>query len=498
MRRKKNIVIFYTDQQRADSLGFMGNPYARTPHLDRLAERGTVYTQHYATHPLCMPSRASFITGCYPQTHRVFDNELFLPETVTTMPEVFLANGWRTAAVGKLHFQGRKPETSLWDKEKCFEDSRRWRAGELDDWTGPYYGFENVRITIGHNIGVQTNAGHYGRWRAREFPDLASGPEHAPQDGCFPECHCWKSGMPLDAHHSTWVADRAVEFLQTAGEEPFYLHISFPDPHRPYSAPAPYHSMFDGTAFPSPHALEGENQRKPGVYQTAMNNKGADRTFPLMHFPHFAGEAYQAVMAQTHAMISLIDDSIGRVLDALEKRGLMHDTILVFTSDHGDFLGDHHFFGKAPVPCRSLLRVPLLICDPGRPAGRCDDVCSNVDVMPTLLQRCGLKVPADVQGVVLPGPGEVARRDVAFECAYSTYSRDFHHFSLYGRRYRVSFFPWLGQGELYDLDRDPFEQDNLFDAPGSRDIRHTWMEKLMRAVGCAEPLKPKSSAWMEK
>jgi len=146
MAGRKNVIVFNSDQQRADSLGCMGNAVARTPQLNAAAARGVLYRNHYATNPVCMPSRCAFITGRYPNANRVIDNGIHLPASELTMPEVFRRNGYRTASFGKLHFQ----TFCEYEGDTSMESSGRWSRGELDDWTGPYYGFEHVELAAGH------------------------------------------------------------------------------------------------------------------------------------------------------------------------------------------------------------------------------------------------------------------------------------------------------------------------------------------------------------
>jgi arylsulfatase A-like enzyme len=482
MPRRKNVLVFYTDQQRADSLGCMGNPLARTPNLDRLAARGLLYTQHYSTNPVCMPSRASLITGRYSQAHRVLDNGIHLPLSELTMPEVFRRNGYRTASCGKLHFQSYVP----YENYTSLESAAWWATGRLDGWTGPYYGFEHVDLTVQHG---ERCGGAYGRWRAKQFPDLKLGPENAP-GAKFPQFACWKSNLPLEAHHSTWVAERAIEFLDSIGEQPFYLHVSFPDPHHPFTPPAPYHSMFDDVEFPAPHAVEGENDRKPKPYRVAMTGDPFRFDGNAHYHADLVGDAYQQVVSHTYGMNTLIDDWVGRVIAMLQERGLLDNTLILFTSDHGDFLGDHHFLHKGQMPCRSLLHIPLIIADPNVPSGRVDAVCSNVDIMPTILKACGIAIPDTVQGEVLPSVGESAKRDYAYEAGWSKASHEYHHHTLYTQDWRISVYANLRDGELYNLREDPFEHVNLFHDAGHQRVRLELMEQLLFAMGAAEIPQP--------
>jgi len=483
LKPKKNVIIFFTDQQRGDSLGCLGNALARTPHLDQLAKNGTLFTNHYAVNPVCMPSRAVFFTGSYPQVNRVLDNGMPLPESELTLPEVFRRNGYRTASFGKIHLQTYKSHPGDTSRESI----ARWEAGELDGWSGPYYGFERVALTTGHGEGC---GGAYRRWQKRHFPDLKLGAENAPGTLKFPALGAYKSNMPLEAHYNTWITQHAIDYLEQTGDDPFFMFVSFPDPHHPFTPPAPYHSLFDSVKFPEPHTVANENFLKPKPYREAMYGNPFPSDGGARFIPDFSGSAYQMVLAHTYGMITMIDDCIGRVLEALERKGMRENTVIVFSSDHGDFLGDHHFLFKGQLPCRSLLRVPLIIDDPEIKPGQVARVSSHVDVMPTLLAACGLDIPAAVQGEVLPRNHEMHGRNYAFAAGWSKASPEWQNYSIFTTNWRLSVFPRLADGELYHLDADPFEHRNLFHLPEYRPERDRLFEQLLYAVGSAEPLKP--------
>jgi len=487
MAGRKNVIVFNTDQQRADTLGCMGNGFARTPVLDGLAERGTLYSRHYSSNPICMPSRASFLTGRHVQAHRVLTNGIFLPESELTMSEVFRREGYRTASYGKLHLQTMFP----YENDESMESSGRWRRGELDGWTGPYYGFEDVGLVVLHG---ENSAGHYGQWRQEHFPSVKVGPQNAQDGEVFPLA-IYKSNLPLEAHYSTWIADRAIDFLDRAGDQPFYLNVAFPDPHHPFCPPAPYHSMFDDVEFPLPHIEPGENDAKPKVYNRFMRRRSATGNLATPENPGVLGRAYQRMVAHYYGMVSLIDDSVGRVIEKLNQCALADDTIIVFTSDHGDFMGDHNLVLKAGTPARPLLNIPLIVADPDCEPGIVGEVCSNVDVMPTLLAKCGIEIPECVQGVVLPQPGEQATRDHAYEAFGDTRWSDFDHHCLYKKDFRISIFPNLRDGEFYDLRDDPFEHRNLFHDSSRRKERDALLEELAYAMGQAEMNAPIVSQW---
>ncbi len=480
---RPNVVVICTDQQRADSLGCMGNAVARTPNIDALAGAGVLYRRHYTVSPICMPSRAAFVTGLYPHTTGVLANGIAHRENLPTMPEVFRAAGYRTASFGKLHFQ----PYLHYEGSPSREDMTRWTNGELDGWNGPYYGFEHVEITTSHGNGA--HGSHYTQWRAKHYPDapLDADPGYPGVEGHG--CHV--SRIPVEAHASTWVADRAIAYLNDRAKEgqPFYLNVSFPDPHHPFTPPLPWGPMFDDAPIPPPHRVEGENDTKPGPWKMGMTAEPFPKGGGARYYPKLTERGLHLIRARTYAMVSLIDHSVGRVTAALRQLGLTDNTIVVFTSDHGDFLGDHWFVYKGEIPGGPLLHVPLIVSDPRAARGVVDEVGSNIDVMPTLLGRCGLEAPSSVQGVALPGAGvgQHALRDYAYETAISHVGMQWHHHSLYTRDWKVVYWPCLADGELYDLRADPFEHRNLFHDPAHRGTRGELIEKLFAAAGAAEP-----------
>jgi len=492
---RPNFLVFYCDQLRADSLGCYGSPTARTPNLDRLAAGGVVFENHYATNQVCMPSRASFFTGQHPQAHGVIDNGIPLRAGEPTLPEVLAQSGYRTHSVGKIHLT----PTSASAAHDFPESSALWAAGRMDGWTGPYYGFQTVELTVGHGEGAFKRGGHYGRWVRENFdpaawklgPDAASGPK-------APELQCWRSNLPAAAHHSSWVADRAVEFLRHPGAQPFFLFASFPDPHHPFTPPAEYAARFDPAAMPRPHRREGENDRKPAHYRRAMTEQ-QHPTDGGAHRPPSAGDDdLRLVAAHYGAAIALIDECVGRVLGALESAGLAGNTAVLFTADHGELLGDHWLMYKGPYPCRALLRVPLIARVPGAAAGRAAAVTSNLEVMPTLLDLAGAAPPATVQGesfrALLEEPGAEWGGGAALSTGWSKDAPIYYHKTLYTQHQRVSWFPNQDAGELYDLEADPHELDNLFNEPAHRAERDRLMAELLRRAARADTLRPAAVA----
>jgi len=484
----KNIILLHTDQQRWDSLGCYGNGSARTPHLDRLAGEGVRFEHHYASNPVCMPSRASLLTGRHLPAHGVIDNGIPLDLRVETLASALGKSGYDTFAAGKLHLTPFQSPAGL----NHGESFAAWESGGLNGWDGPYYGFGRVSLVSGHGEGpANPRLGHYGRWLAAHHPEVfeLTGIDRAPEPK-FPGVY--RSQVPVECHHSAYVADRAIEYLEDRDSgRPFFIFAGFPDPHCPFTPPEEYAALFDGVEFPAPSFREGEHEGKPSHYARLMH----DHLFPTDGGATRAPDAEMLhhIVQNTYAMVTLIDRSVGRILDSLERLGLADETIVCFTSDHGELLGDHGLLYKGQLPYASLMRVPFIIRAPGiAPRVTCAPM-GNVDVMPTLMALAGVAVPTGVQGesyvpVMTGGAGRV--RDAAFSCGWSKASRLYRHMSLHSDTWRITWWPGQQDGELYDLTSDPNEFENLFHREEHRGRRDALMEVLLRAYAEAGPLEP--------
>lgn len=219
-----NVLLIMTDQQRADSLRCTGNQVARTPHIDALAARGAVFRNHFTPHQICSPSRATLFTGQLARHHGLTRNGVALPETQPSLTQDLKAAGYRTHGVGKFHFQ-----PILAAAEHRMPDSNAfWALPESRGWRGPFFGFDTVDILIGESVGA-TEGGHYAQWLKERAPDAALlySPENAlaPRPADMDEV--WKSAIPEDLHYNTWITDRACDFLDGAGADPFFLFVSY-------------------------------------------------------------------------------------------------------------------------------------------------------------------------------------------------------------------------------------------------------------------------------
>ena len=345
-----NIVWFCTDMQIADSLGCAGNPLVSTPNLDALARSGTRFTRHLAPSQMCAPSRSTMFTGLFPRNHRLVGNGMALDTNLPTLPGILANAGYRTHAVGKLHLQPTLAPAEL----AMPESVAFWRTEQSRDWTGPYYGLQGAELVIGV-ADETTEGGHYARWLEQHHPEAAAllGPNAtlAPAPPNFPQV--WKCAIPPELHYNTWIADRAGAFIEHA-EGPFFLFVSFPDPHHPFSPQRPYCDRHDPAAMLLPRPVPGELDRMPAYYRELPWSTDPDSL--QRYYQGSADDIEQGFLVDTTALsehtlrqviahylgtIEMIDASAGRVLEVLRARGLEEETIIVFTSDHGWLNGDH-------------------------------------------------------------------------------------------------------------------------------------------------------------
>ena len=479
--RRPNILLILTDQQRQDSLGCYGNEQINTPRLDALARDGVCLDNHFVNNVVCMPSRASLFTGRYPNRHRVNSNGCPLPLSEVTMAEALRRSGYRTAAAGKLHFSSLQAEL-----DKANPESRAWwEAGKR--LPQPYYGFENVKLTNADGPGCYTD---YYLDLCRLDPDLPAllTPEKALANSGAPSS--WKSAIPEEHHSTTWIADRALEFLDSFADDddPFFLCASFPDPHFPFNPPAPYCDMYDPAMLPMPN-------RSPRETETASTElQYRWQQFEEWHGYHaldMSDAHIREIIAHTYGMISLIDKNVGRLLDRLDTAGLAENTVVVFMSDHGEHLGDHYLIYKCLV-LDELIRVPSIWRLPDRIAAghRVSGFSSMIDVMPTLLEFAGVDVPPGVQGESLQAPlsgTDWAGRGWALvendDIGQSPVLAD-HNFgrTLRTEHYSINVYSSRDDGEMYDMIKDPGQLCNIWSDPAYAEAK---MHLLLQLIECS-------------
>jgi len=395
MHEIKNIIFICTDQQRKDSLGCYGHPSAETPHLDALAESGIRFEHNIVANPVCMPSRLSMITGMYPRNHRLWTNGVFVDPLPLTLPEHLHKQGWKTASIGKLHHTPTGADGESWESRKRWQKIAEAGGGAYSD-TGPYAGYEHVELTIGHGGGAHA---HHGAWFYK--------------NGGQPEMLEWKHrddahdsgyrGMPVSLHHSTFVAERSCAYLDSlrGDSAPFFLHVSFPDPHHPFDPPEEATLSVDPQLEPEPVALNDSLDSRPAHYRQRQCGQWSRKGSVERDAERWAAEAIRTVRARTTAMVQLIDEGVGKVVAKLDELGIRDQTLIVFTSDHGDALGDHGIFGKGPWGYRSIINTPLIVAGAGLDGGVSEKLVSDVDLAPTLCELVGAAPLPDADGISL-------------------------------------------------------------------------------------------------
>lgn len=456
--RPPNILWICTDQQRGDTIGALGNRHIRTPHLNRLAAEGTSFTRAYCQSPICTPSRASFLTGRYASSVGCNANgNARWPETAPLIPKLLKDAGYRCGLAGKLHLADpRKLSTVLQGEaaEESVEPRPRDDGYEVFHWSP--------------NSSDNRPQGHaYADWVRAQGEDLTALRKRL-------------GYIPAELHQTRWCADRAIEFMEHDDGRPWLFSLNIFDPHPPFDPPPEYLERYDPNSLPPPAFRDSDLEAQAAL-------EGVDFNLPCRRPEDFNA---QEVKARYYAMIELVDEHVGRILKRLEATGQRRNTLVIFMSDHGEMMGDHGLLKKGCRFYEGLTRVPLIISQPGvvRCGIRCDDLVELTDLAPTLLEASGVESPGGLVGrslgPVLAGGTSHGRRAVRCEYYYATepnrggrkHYRGSHATMYREERYKLVIYHGHPTGELFDLERDPDEFENLWADPAHRDLR----ERLTR------------------
>ncbi|MBB6404073.1 sulfatase [Arthrobacter sp. AZCC_0090] len=511
---RPNILFIIADQLRADHLGFGGNNTVRTPNLDALAARSTVFTEATVANPTCMPNRASLMTGRWPSVHGTRCNGITLDPVARTLPRVLRGEGYRTIGVGKLHHQNMGWEFEPHQQAEIaavaplLVEARATDAREpgfapgWDQWENrdahderfielpaDYYGYNHVDLVIGHG---DRPGGHYVHW-ARERgidPAAVGGPENSSSAYSGWE-QVYQTAVPAELHPSSYVGEKAIEQLKDAAgqDQPFFMFVSFPDPHHPFSPPQGYADLYDPDAIELPIGFSQDHSRSPEHVRRMIEHRGEPNIDPTMTWAA-TEEQYRHAAAAQYGLITLMDEHIGRILDELERQGLADDTIIVFTADHGDLFGDHGLMLKHFVHYRAVTNVPLLIHVPGGIGRQSDALVSSTDLAPTLLELAGAPSYRGIQGRSL-SPLLEGRTDMHRERLLVEEEQPFGLDGLPGpvrmrtvitADGRLTCYFGNGMTELYDHRSDPDELDNLAGNPEHRELEQRLMQAMLEEM----------------
>ena len=465
---RPNVLWICTDQQRFDTIGALGNSHVSTPNVDRLVEEGVAFTHAYSQCPICTPSRASFLTGMYPSAVHVNGNgNSHFTGRWPLVTKTLADAGYDCGLIGKLHLASayRRIEPRADDGYRYWQYSHAPR----DDWPQ------------GHD---------YADWVRSKGAVLG-------------ELTKDRDGVPAEFHQTTWCAEKTIEFIGQEREGPWLASVNIYDPHPPFNPPKEYRDMFDPAEMPGALWQESdlEQQRILGVtdfQSVGQHPDDLDIRSPIIPVSPGVAEKdipghrdARTLQAAYYAMIKLIDDQVGRMLEALEATGQRERTVVIFTSDHGETLGDHGLIQKGCRFYDGLVRVPLIFSCPGRfeRGLRSDALVELTDKTPTLLELAGLPIPKTMQGrsllPILTGQTDPSRfrdfvRSEYYDALDSSFCRaqDGTYATMFrDRRHKLVVYHGHQVNELYDLENDPNEFNNLWDDPGHQPLKLDLMQR---------------------
>lgn len=490
MGKRPNFVFIMTDQQRADWTGHNGHPVLKTPHIDALAASGLAFQNFHVASPVCMPNRASFMTGRYPTTHGLRYNGCLLSTRAATFVEALRASGYDTAAIGKSHLQPMTEHAPLFKTDGApgpiaeawrddagdyvQEEPGRYQSDDLYAFKTPYYGYDHVDMVTYHG---DRCGGHYGQWFRSQTPDwkqLHDPAAELPHDYTCPQAY--RTPVPEALYPTSYVRDRTIEHLESKqnSDAPFFTFVSFPDPHHPFNPPGKYWDMYDPSDFDVRLPFEAHKNPTPPMRFLDDSRRRGETPMSLQTAFMASERHLQEAMALTAGMISMVDDAVGDVVAALKRLGLYDDTVICFNADHGDYLGDFNMLLKGALPFRGITRVPMVWSDPAyRDARRTDALASTVDLPATILERAGVGPYYGMQAksfMPLVRGETASHRDALFieyndggpRLGFDTPSRVR---AVVTPEHRYTMYKDETWGELYNLADDPDETNNLWDDP---------------------------------
>ncbi len=348
-KKRPNILHLFTDMQRFDTIHALGNTVIKTPHLDRLCREGVAFTNAYSPSPVCISARCSMIMGQYPLNTGCYANTTMPTDDRQTFMEVLKDDGYRTHGIGKCHFTPDKFALRGFETREIQEE-----------------GGESLENLEKH---------HYVKYlHEKEYDHICEANGVRGEMYYTPQ----PSQLPAKDHPTQWIGDRSIAFLQEEQERSWYLYTSFIHPHPPFNPPNPWHKLYRPAMMPHPDVPEDWESLLTYINRVQNRYKYGDQGINRHHM--------RLIKAYYYACISFVDYQIGRILDTLERTGQLENTLILFSSDHGEHLGDRNSFGKRSMHDSSA-RVPMILRQPGRFEGGqvCDTSVSLVDIAPTFL-----------------------------------------------------------------------------------------------------------------
>jgi arylsulfatase A-like enzyme len=482
-----NVLFIMADQLRWDHLGCAGHPFLKTPNLDALAWRGLRFTNAFVNSGVCGPSRMSFYTGRYPISHGATWNRVPLPVGEVTLGEMLRASGHRLALAGKTHVMPDIAGLTRLQLEGGSELATLLERGGFDE-IDRYDGHHPPGRESGYADYLRAQ-GYAGDDPWTEYVIAGVGADGEVKSGWFMRNVHLPARVAEPHSETAYMTDRAIDFVRAQGARPWVLHLSYVKPHWPYMAPAPYHAMY--RADQCLPVVRSEAERVGAHAVTAAYRQQEE----CVSFQR--DECIRTVRPAYQGLITQLDHHLGRLFDALDAAGQLDDTFVVFTADHGDFLGDH-WLGEKELFYDTVQRLPFIVVDPRAAAdatrgGTDERFVESVDLVPTVLDVLGLPAPAHrLEGrsllPLLRGEAVADWRDTtyseldfAYREARLILGKGVHEcrgYSLRDARWRYVY--WLGEREqLWDLQADPEQFHDLGADAATEPVRAAFRTRLL-------------------
>lgn len=482
----KNVLFIMADQLRADHLACYGHPYIRTPNIDALAKKGVKFERAFVNSGVCGPSRMSYYTGRYPSTHGATWNRVPLSVGEVTMGEYLRQHNRHLVLAGKTHVMPDHEGLARLNLDGGSELGQLLYQG----------GFEEIDRYDGHHepgqeSGYPAYLRHHGYTSDDPWTDYvisALNDQGEKVSGWFMRNARFPSLVKEEHSETAYMTNQAIDFMTKQGDQPWVMHLSYVKPHWPYIAPAPYHAMYStDQCLPVVRNEEEKHNAHPVV--AAYREQEESQSFAKDECVHTVRPAYQGLITQ-------LDDHLGRLFEHMEHQSLMDNTLIIFTADHGDFLGDH-WLGEKELFYDTVQQVPMIIRDPRTSADASrgqslTEMVEAVDILPTILDALGIPIPSHrIEGrslqPILFQEHDTWRNTVYSELDYS-YRRSrllLDRTPLNSRAWAVRterwyYVYWMDLPEqLFDLDNDPHQFQDLGRSASHQAIRDELRQELL-------------------
>lgn len=462
-KEKINLLLITVDQMRGDCLSAAGHPVVETPNLDKLANNGILFQNAYSATPSCVPARAAIFTGMSQQSHGRVGYMDKVPWTYPHMlPGELAAGGYHTQCVGKLHVY---PTRNL-----CGFHNVVLHDGYM------HYNRDKSRIKVSEHFDQCDDYLHWLRGQAGVDQDLI---DHGLDCNASTVTRPWH--LEEKYHPTNWAVTESIDFLRRRDpSKPFFLWTSFVRPHPPFDPPQVYFDMYKDMDIPLPAIGSWVDS------EAAIKGNQAPETA----FAKLKGARLQRALAGYYALITHLDDQIGRLLNGLFEHGVLDNTVILFTSDHGEMMGDHYHFRKS-LPYEGSAKVPFMLYDPGnrlslKGGTTLEHVVEMRDIMPTLLEAAGVPIPDSVDGqsVLSLCRGEESEWREYIHGEHSL-DRLSNHFITDGKM-KYIWFSQSGREQLFNLMDDPHELTDLADSPSMASELTKWRSILVHELADRE------------